>query len=119
MSSATSLSQNDRAVLGALFDPEASLTNGGAIITNSLPADTIPAQTKAAEQSAIQTLNTASPSTSDINTAITTLTQIIHDHPTYASAHAKGAILLSQLHRHTTLQLTARIDGLSPPMLPL
>jgi len=106
MSSATSLSQNDRAVLGALFDPEASLTNGGAIITNSLPADTIPAQTKAAEQSAIQTLNTASPSTSDINTAITTLTQIIHDHPTYASAYANRAQALRLLPKSLTTPST-------------
>lgn len=98
MSSATVLTQNDRAVLGALFDPEASLSNGVPITPNAPTSqDKVLSEIEAAEQSAIKILNTATPSEHDAHSAIVELTQIITDHPSYASAYANRAQALRLL----------------------
>jgi len=88
MASATQLSFNDNAVLGALFDPESSLSNSTQI------SDTIPSQAaipelqsiQAAEREALLPLNQEEPSESDIWKSISQLDTIIHNNPTYASA---------------------------------
>lgn len=103
MSSATALSLKDRAVLGALFDPEASLDRSTNI--QDLPS-TIPSSVIKAEQSAVRLLNTADPSQEDISTAISRLSAIITTNPTYTSAYNNRA----QAYR---LQYTQDSDTLS------
>lgn len=88
MSSATQLSLKDRAVLGALFDPEASLDRSTNI--QDLPS-TIPAWIIDREQSAVRLLNVCSPSQQDVLAAITQLSTIIDEQPTYASAYNNRA----------------------------
>ncbi|KAK5072104.1 hypothetical protein LTR64_004118 [Lithohypha guttulata] len=94
MSSATALSQNDRAVLGALFDPEASLTANTVIVDQPAaenPSSHIPPSVVAAEEAAIRLLDSTNPSEQDVKSAIAELNIIVANHPKYASAYANRA----------------------------
>lgn len=95
MSSATRLSSNDRAVLGALFDPEASLDRGNTtnIQQNNTksPSTSILDELIAAEQQAIRPLNISDPSQTDVVAAITQLTALIAANPSYSSAYNNRA----------------------------
>lgn len=114
MSSATVLSYNDRAVLGALFDPEASLSARETTInqsTEQLPKHTLAWQKT--EQEAILLLNTERPSEQLIRDAIGKLTNIINHNPGYASAYANRAQayrLLSDASSNTDILLSILAD---------
>lgn len=129
MSSATNLSLKDRAVLGALFDPEASLDRS----TNQqeddygVPTKDVPENIIAAEQQAIRLLNSESPLQQDVESAITQLTHLITTDPTYASAYnnrAQAYRLLYGSENDTTILRTILSDldkaiSLSTPTSPL
>lgn len=89
MSSAAELTTQDRAVLGALFDPEASLGRGPSG-TDAFALDSrttaVPSDIAIAEQAAVRLLNKPVPSTQDAHSAIAQLTSIITTNPGYASA---------------------------------
>lgn len=95
MSSAIVLSSNDRAVLGALFDPEASIDRGNTtnIQQNNIksPSTGVSHELIAAEQQAIRPLNISDPSQTDVVTAITQLTTLIAADPSYPSAYNNRA----------------------------
>lgn len=92
MHSQTSLSRNDNAVLGVLFDPEASLERESYNISvSALKKNSVPEYIKEAEQNAIKLLNVTQPSVQDVSSALTTLTSIIDAFPTYISAYANRA----------------------------
>ncbi|KPI45731.1 uncharacterized protein AB675_750 [Cyphellophora attinorum] len=88
MASATYLSRNDNAVLGALFDPESSLSNSTPV------ADTLPSNFSSTElqdileteRRALLPLNVERPSEDTIATSISDLDTIIEQWPEYASA---------------------------------
>lgn len=110
MSSATVLSPNDRAVLGALFDPEASFDTGH---TTNIQQNTtrssstgISDELTAAEQKAIRPLNTSNPSQNDAVAAVTQLTALIAANPSYASAYNNRAQAYRLLSGSDTDQLT-------------
>lgn len=91
MSSATQLSKHDRVILGALFDPEASLDRS-TNIQDITPSDiTASEAARNAEQTAIRLLNTSSPSQHDVESAVEQLTNIITSNPNYASAYNNRA----------------------------
>lgn len=85
------LSSNDLAILGALFDPETSLSRSSKPNpTNSQPKsskvkshDTIkpPLELLHAEKAILQTLNTATPTPETLTHAISQLTTLIEQHP--------------------------------------
>ncbi|KAK5936930.1 hypothetical protein PMZ80_010868 [Knufia obscura] len=95
MSSATILSNNDRAVLGALFDPEASLdrdcTTNIQHDTIDLPSNGIHDTVVAREQQAIALVDSPSPSQQDVESAIIRFTDLTTAHPYYASAYNNRA----------------------------
>ena len=86
--SSTNLSNNDSAVLGALFDPEASLSNRTRI-ENSLPDGLTESELRSVqsqEKDALQPLNAEFPSEAQILSAIANLDALIERYPRYASA---------------------------------
>lgn len=88
MASATQLSLNDNAVLGALFDPESSLSNSTQVSDNA-PSTIGRAKLQVIqedERQALLLLNHDQPSRADVRCAITKLDNIISENPTYASA---------------------------------
>lgn len=88
MASATFLSTNDNAVLGALFDPEAALNNrnqiSDAILDSSETARLQSIQSQ--EKEALLPLNSEKPAEHDILAALAKLDAIIESNPTYPSA---------------------------------
>jgi len=95
MSSATVLSSNDRAILGALFDAEASLNKGHNANVQQDAAESSPDSildtTIAAEQRAVRLVNSPSPSQGDVESVIGQFTDIIIANPSYASAYNNRA----------------------------
>lgn len=91
------LSKNDLAVLGALFDPEASLTTTTTLgglqdATPSSRADVnVSSSVVEAERSAVQLLNTPDPTAAQVRTAISQLSRLIDENPSYASAYTNRA----------------------------
>jgi len=87
---AAKLSQNDSAVLSALFDPESSLSSTIQVEDSDhhgqdSDLDRIQ-RVQQRERQALHLINHETPTTTDINHSITQLTAIINDEPTYASA---------------------------------
>lgn len=93
-----SLSKNDLAILGALFDPETSLsassktpiTSQTAALPNTTD-NTIPKHIILAEKAILRTLNTPNPSPNDLKIAISKLSHFVIEQPTYASAYTNRA----------------------------
>jgi hypothetical protein len=112
MASATQLSFNDNAVLGALFDPESSLSNSTQVSDNapshidSTKLDLIQQD----ERRALLPLNHDQPSRDEIKGAIEKLDDIISEHPTYASAWNNRAQTRRMLYEIE--ELYAQIDEL-------
>jgi hypothetical protein len=117
MASGTYLSHNDNAVLGALFDPESSLSNSTQV------ADTLPSnfssidlqRIQETERRALLPLNVERPSEATIATSISDLNTIIEQWPEYASAWNNRAqtrrmlFEIEELHRQIeALQLIMR-----------
>jgi len=93
MASATSLSQHDSHVLGALFDPESSLSTSCQIKDLDsvyYDVDTL-SYLKGVERQALASVNTATPSNTDILRTIKILSRLIEDYPQYASAYNNRA----------------------------
>lgn len=99
MASATRLSLNDSAVLGALFDAEASLTGHQDMnLTEASPS--IPpsiGRLMDIEREALLNVNMENPSSSDIKATVAELNNLIQDHPNYASAYNNRAQALRTL----------------------
>ncbi|KAL6248776.1 hypothetical protein RBB50_003838 [Rhinocladiella similis] len=82
------LTKNDSSVLGALFDPESSLSstiqidNGVSRDCNSTSIQKIQER----ERSVLRLLDQENPATSSIQSALSELTAIIEEEPSYASA---------------------------------
>ncbi|KAH7046727.1 hypothetical protein B0J12DRAFT_138108 [Macrophomina phaseolina] len=97
MATATaSLSSNDAKVLSALFDPESSPSAEIKILPQAqqtLPhvSDSLLPSLQAAERKAITPLNKSKPSLDDANAAIKALSELIEQHPLYASAYTNRA----------------------------
>lgn len=88
MASATQLSFNDNAVLGALFDPESSLSNSTQV-SDAKPNDIEHTKLESIqenERQALLPLNNDDPSRTAIQNTIAKLDDIISEYPTYASA---------------------------------
>jgi hypothetical protein len=99
------LTSNDAHVLSALFDPELSLTSRSDPFQSQTPNATQQNTTsrsaghdgedlatlRTREASIIKPLSSPSPTTASITTAISSLTDLITVHPTYASAHVNRA----------------------------
>lgn len=92
------LSQNDLDILGALFDPETSLSaNSETPITSQTAAlpiaieNTIPKHIILAEKAILRPLNTQNPSPNDLKIAISKLSHLIIEQSTYASAYTNRA----------------------------
>ncbi|KAF2755149.1 hypothetical protein EJ05DRAFT_124068 [Pseudovirgaria hyperparasitica] len=89
------LTSNDARVLTALFDPESSPNSTPKTDASLPPYPSIASSTlstlRALEASAIRPLNVPHPSAHAIQTAISALTDIINQEPTYASAYANRA----------------------------
>jgi len=93
MTSLTILSSNDSAVLGALFDPEASLSTGTQIDA-SLPQGFDPTELQSIqeeEREALLLINHAQCNDEDIRASVSGLSKIIDQHPQYASAWSNRA----------------------------
>ncbi|KAK4938521.1 hypothetical protein LTR10_021053 [Elasticomyces elasticus] len=87
------LSKNDSSVLSALFNPESSLSST-VHIEDSLPRGSCPAtilRLQEQERQALHLINGESPETSHVNLAISQLTDIIGQDPSYASAYNNRA----------------------------
>jgi len=93
MASATTLSKNDSYVVGALFDPESSLSSTCQIkdLDNAYYSAETLALLKSREAKAIASVNTATPSSANILRTIETLSQLIQEYPQYASAYNNRA----------------------------
>jgi len=93
---ARSLSANDAHVLSALFDPESSPSAAVKIVPTSapslphIPASELP-RLQALEAAAIRPLNVPSPSKDVVDDAVDQLSDLIKQHPNYASAYANRA----------------------------
>jgi len=90
------LSQKDQLVLGALFDSESSPSTAAPIDPTSTPSlpgisTTTLLSLQDQETEAIRPLSSDSPPRVAIEAAITQLTALITDHPTYASAYNNRA----------------------------
>lgn len=112
MASATQLSTNDNAVLGALFDPESSLSNSTQV-SASAPSDIEQSKLELIQQderAALRALNHDKPSRLEIQSSIDQLDQIISDNPTYASAWNNRAQTRRMLHEIE--ELYAQIEDL-------
>jgi len=93
MAGATQLSRNDSAILGALFDPEASLSS---IYQISKPSESVYGhqtlqRIQTLERQALQSINTAHPSRADLQCSITLLDKLTETYPNYASAYNNRA----------------------------
>lgn len=132
MASATQLSSNDNAVLGALFDPESSLSNSTQIDDSiaSFPNAAELQKIQELERQALLPLNTESPPESTILKSIESLDNVVRDHPQYASAWNNRAqtrrmlYQIEQLHQQIeALQLImddlAQAIALATPSNPL
>ena len=84
----TSLSSNDAAVLGALFDPEASLSDSIKVEDSSPDGltDRELESIQRQETEALQPLNTEDPSEDDIVKSISNIDHLIEQYPNHASA---------------------------------
>jgi len=93
MASATTLSKHDSHVLGALFDPEASLSNTCQIkVLDNLYYDAYTLKhLKDVERQALASVNTVTPSSVDISCTIQILSRLIEQYPQYASAYNNRA----------------------------
>ena len=106
MATATQLSRNDSAVLGALFDPEASLSsihqtsrsNDSAYDHGTLQ------RIRELERQALQSSNTAHPSLADLQRSIILLDKLIETYPKYASAYSNRAQARRMLYDVDDLQ---------------
>ncbi|KIW66660.1 hypothetical protein PV04_05971 [Phialophora macrospora] len=82
------LSKNDSSVLAALFDPESSLTSAvriyGNTSTSQMPSKVKPLREQ--EVSALKAINHDQPQPKEIELAVSRLTAIIENDPSYASA---------------------------------
>ncbi|ERF72238.1 hypothetical protein EPUS_02125 [Endocarpon pusillum Z07020] len=91
----TSLTSNDTAVLSALFDPESSPSSSISIsnVAPTLPhiPNAILPDLQQREISAIQSLNTESPSQPSIESSISDLSVLINEYPKYAPAYLNRA----------------------------
>jgi len=88
MAATIQLSENDSAVLGALFDPEASLSNS-VKIDPAIPSESGMAgfrKIQEQEHAALLPINVERPSLNDIDIAISKLNLIVESCPRYASA---------------------------------
>jgi hypothetical protein len=93
------LTQNDSAILSALFDPESSSSSNSTISISdpsSLPllpniSPTLLPTLRAREALAIRPLNTPYPTPTAIETAIHDLSSLISAHPVYAPAYLNRA----------------------------
>ncbi|KIW16814.1 hypothetical protein PV08_04004 [Exophiala spinifera] len=82
------LSKNDSSVLGALFDPESSLSST-VQIDNCLSEDfdsSSMRQIQERERSVLRLLDQENPAARDVQSALSELTAIIEEEPSYASA---------------------------------
>lgn len=132
MASATQLTTNDNAVLGALFDPESSLSNSTQV-SDSVPSDIELSKLESIQESerqALRALNHDKPSNLEIQSTIEQLDHIISENPTYASAWNNRAQtrrmlyeieeLYAQIHElHLILQDLAQAIELATPKNPL
>lgn len=84
----TSLSGNDAAVLGTLFDPEASLSDSARFDNSSPNGFTVHEleSIQRQEREALLPLNTENPSEDEMLTSISNLDHLIEEYPRYASA---------------------------------
>ncbi|KAK5135772.1 hypothetical protein LTR08_004598 [Meristemomyces frigidus] len=93
MASATQLSRNDSSVLGALFDPEASLST--AYQTAKSSGSAYDSQTlqhmQEIERAALSPIDTANPSRADLRSSTISLDRLIERYPEYASAYNNRA----------------------------
>ncbi|KAI4187889.1 MAG: hypothetical protein L6R41_002509 [Letrouitia leprolyta] len=115
---ATSLSANDNQVLSKIFDPE-STTPTTQRIDSSLPplphlSSSLLSTLQSQEHAAIASLNSLSPSSQIIQTAISALTTLITAHPTYPSAYnnraqARRLLLSSSNAQRPNLELQTSI----------
>ncbi|RVX74335.1 hypothetical protein B0A52_01460 [Exophiala mesophila] len=87
------LSNNDSNVLSALFDPEASLSRNAPIDDSLISPTESEAQTliQSKEEQALRSINVSKPTLSNVEQSISTLTNIIQTHPSYASARVNRA----------------------------
>ncbi|KAK4550033.1 hypothetical protein LTR36_003000 [Oleoguttula mirabilis] len=93
MASATQLSGNDSAVLGALFDPEASLSSAyrtGKSDDSAYDDHTLQ-HIRESEREALLLINTANPSSAHLQSSIAELDTLIKRYPEYASAYNNRA----------------------------
>lgn len=93
MASATWLSRNDSAVLGALFDPEASLSSACQSLpsTGSTYDDLTMQQIRDVEQQALRPVHTDSPSPAALQQTIASLDRLVECYPKYAAAYNNRA----------------------------
>jgi len=94
MASATQLTTNDAAVLGALFDPEASLTSHTQITQAATTGRydlKLTAEIQQREREALLELNAENPSPTNVQAAIVSLDKLIERYPLYASAYNNRA----------------------------
>jgi hypothetical protein len=120
------LTANDAAVLSALFNPESSSSSSISITKTAsghphIPDSTLP-DLQAQELSAIQSIDSETPSQCSIETAISSLSNLITEHPQYAPAYlnraqatrlligtatdSEAALFLPQTHHQTSSILT-------------
>ena len=112
MASATQLSTNDNAVLGALFDPESSLSNSTQV-SASAPSDLEPSRLESIqenERETLRALNHDQPSRPEIEGTIKQLDHIISENPTYASGWNNRAQTRRMLYKIE--ELYAQIEDL-------
>lgn len=93
------LSTNDLAILGAIFDPETSLSRSSNNHTSTSPirssntniSTTISPELLSAEKAILKTLNTPDPSPTTLTNAITELSILITTNPTHSSLYTNRA----------------------------
>jgi hypothetical protein len=92
------LTQNDSAILSALFDPESSPSSNNTISVSDPSSHPLPnisptllPTLRAREALAIRPLNTPYPTSTAIETAIDDLSSLISAHPVYAPAYLNRA----------------------------
>ena len=98
MASATILSRNDSAVLGAILDPESGLDTthqadspAPSSYDNTYYDSKTLSQTRQREYAILKSLDTLSPSDPDIRQAIASLDTLLDDFPQYASGYSNRA----------------------------
>lgn len=95
MASATQLTLHDSAVLSALFDSEASLDAAARVSTETVSDsevnNRITKSLQRREKAILTNINTEKPTLSSIHTAIAQLSDLLQQHPKYASAYNNRA----------------------------